>query len=69
MTRGIGIRPIIFSVNCYIATILAMFIAFRLDCGVRSSSETKTQSANQTIIASVVSSGALARLGTMAILV
>ena len=28
---GIGIRPIIFSVNCYIATILAMFIAFSLD--------------------------------------
>jgi hypothetical protein len=31
MIRGIGIRPIIFSVNCYIATILTMFIAFSLD--------------------------------------
>jgi uncharacterized membrane protein YccC len=31
MIRGIGIRPTIFSVNCYIATILAMFIAFSLD--------------------------------------
>jgi uncharacterized membrane protein YccC len=31
MIRGIGIRPIIFSVNCYIATILAMFVAFSLD--------------------------------------
>jgi uncharacterized membrane protein YccC len=30
MTRRIGIRPIIFSVNCYIATILAMYIAFSL---------------------------------------
>jgi uncharacterized membrane protein YccC len=29
--RGIGIRPIIFSVNCYIATILTMFVAFSLD--------------------------------------
>ena len=28
---NIGIRPIIFSVNCYIATILTMFIAFSLD--------------------------------------
>jgi uncharacterized membrane protein YccC len=28
---GIGLRPIIFSVNCYIATILTMFIAFSLD--------------------------------------
>jgi uncharacterized membrane protein YccC len=27
----IGLRPIIFSVNCYIATILTMFIAFSLD--------------------------------------
>jgi uncharacterized membrane protein YccC len=26
-----GIRPIIFSINCYIATILTMFIAFSLD--------------------------------------
>ena len=26
-----SIRPIIFSVNCYIATILTMFIAFSLD--------------------------------------
>jgi uncharacterized membrane protein YccC len=26
-----GVRPIIFSVNCYIATILTMFIAFSLD--------------------------------------
>jgi uncharacterized membrane protein YccC len=29
--RDIGIRPIIFSVNCYIATILTMFVAFSLD--------------------------------------
>jgi uncharacterized membrane protein YccC len=31
MIKGIGIRPIIFSVNCYIATMLTMFIAFSLD--------------------------------------
>lgn len=31
MISAIGIRPIIFSVNCYIATILAMLIAFALD--------------------------------------
>lgn len=31
MIRDIGARPIIFSVNCYIATILTMFIAFSLD--------------------------------------
>ena len=31
MIREIGIRPIIFSVNCYIATILTMFVAFSLD--------------------------------------
>jgi uncharacterized membrane protein YccC len=31
MIRGIGVRPIIFSVNCYIATILTMFVAFSLD--------------------------------------
>jgi uncharacterized membrane protein YccC len=31
MIRGIGIRPIIFSINCYIATILTMFVAFSLD--------------------------------------
>src|SRR6516164_5491833 len=31
LIRGIGLRPIIFSVNCYIATILTMFIAFSLD--------------------------------------
>jgi uncharacterized membrane protein YccC len=31
MIRGIGLRPIIFSVNCYIATILTMFVAFSLD--------------------------------------
>jgi len=31
MMRGIGIRPIIFSVNCYIATIFTMFVAFSLD--------------------------------------
>jgi uncharacterized membrane protein YccC len=31
MIRDIGIRPIIFSVNCYIATILTMFVAFSLD--------------------------------------
>jgi uncharacterized membrane protein YccC len=31
MIRDIGIRPVIFSVNCYIATILTMFVAFSLD--------------------------------------
>jgi uncharacterized membrane protein YccC len=31
MIRSTAIRPIIFSVNCYIATILAIFIAFSLD--------------------------------------
>jgi uncharacterized membrane protein YccC len=31
MIRSIGVRPIIFSVNCYIATILTMFVAFSLD--------------------------------------
>jgi len=31
MIRDIGIRPIIFSVNCFIATILALFIAFSLN--------------------------------------
>src|ERR1700744_3081477 len=31
MISSIGIRPIIFSVNCYIATILTMFVAFSLD--------------------------------------
>jgi len=31
MIRDISIRPIIFSVNCYIATILTMFVAFSLD--------------------------------------
>ena len=31
MTRDIGVRPVIFSVNCYIATILTMFVAFSLD--------------------------------------
>ena len=31
LVRDIGIRPIIFSVNCFIATILALFIAFSLD--------------------------------------
>jgi uncharacterized membrane protein YccC len=30
-TWGIGVRPIIFSVNCYIAAILALFISFSLD--------------------------------------
>src|SRR5215468_6800101 len=29
--RSIGIRPIIFSVNCYIATMLTMFVALSLD--------------------------------------
>jgi hypothetical protein len=53
MIRASAFARSYFSVNCYIATILAMFIAFRPDCGVQSSSET----------------GALARLGTMAILV
>src|ERR1700740_1170138 len=31
MIRDIGVGPIIFSVNFYIATILTMFIAFSLD--------------------------------------
>src|ERR1700752_766614 len=31
MIRDIDVRPIIFSVNCYIATILTMFVAFSLD--------------------------------------
>src|SRR5262249_8972587 len=31
LLRNIGLRPIIFSINCYIATILALFIAFSLD--------------------------------------
>lgn len=31
MTRDSAVRPIIFSINCYIATILTMFIAFSLD--------------------------------------
>src|SRR5215831_6684082 len=31
LRRNIGLRPIIFSINCYIATILALFIAFSLD--------------------------------------
>src|SRR6202790_4244373 len=31
MIRSIGVRPIIFSFNCYIATILTMFVAFSLD--------------------------------------
>jgi uncharacterized membrane protein YccC len=31
MIRGIGIRPFIFSANCYIATILALYISFSLD--------------------------------------
>jgi len=31
MTGNIAVRPIIFSVNCYIATILTMFVAFSLD--------------------------------------
>ena len=31
LLRNIGIRPFIFSINCYIATILALFIAFSLD--------------------------------------
>ena len=31
LVRDIGIRPIIFSVNCFIATILALFIAFSLN--------------------------------------
>ena len=31
MIRHIGIRPIIFSVNCYIAAVLALFISFSMD--------------------------------------
>jgi uncharacterized membrane protein YccC len=31
MTKSAWFRPVIFSVNCYIATILSMFIAFSLD--------------------------------------
>jgi uncharacterized membrane protein YccC len=31
MIRVIGVRQVVFSVNCYIATILTMFVAFSLD--------------------------------------
>jgi len=31
MTKAAWFRPVIFSVNCYIATILTLFIAFSLD--------------------------------------
>src|SRR5215472_14879787 len=31
MMGRIGIRPIVFSINCYIVTVLALFIAFSLD--------------------------------------
>jgi len=31
MINDVGLRPIVFSVNCWIATILALFIAFSLD--------------------------------------
>jgi uncharacterized membrane protein YccC len=31
MIKGIGLRPIIFSINCYVASILTMFVAFSLD--------------------------------------
>jgi uncharacterized membrane protein YccC len=31
MIGNLGIRPVIFSVNCYVATMLTMFIAFSLD--------------------------------------
>src|ERR1700743_702973 len=31
MIRNIGLRPIVFSFTCYIATILTMFVAFSLD--------------------------------------
>ncbi|MFZ3357432.1 MAG: FUSC family protein [Xanthobacteraceae bacterium] len=31
MIRAIGVRPIIFSVNCYLATMLTMYLAFSLD--------------------------------------
>ena len=31
MINAVGIRPIIFSINCWIATIVALFIAFSLD--------------------------------------
>jgi uncharacterized membrane protein YccC len=31
MINDVGLRPIIFSVNCWLATILALFIAFSLD--------------------------------------
>ena len=31
MIEGMGVRAIIFSVNCYIAAILALFISFSLD--------------------------------------
>jgi hypothetical protein len=33
MIRGIGLRPIIFSINCHTATILTMFVAFTLEVG------------------------------------
>jgi uncharacterized membrane protein YccC len=31
MNQGVGLRAVIFSVNCFIATMLALFIAFRPD--------------------------------------
>jgi hypothetical protein len=31
MIKSIGFRPIIFSVNCFLATILTLFIAFSLE--------------------------------------
>src|SRR6202045_3577404 len=31
MINDVGLRPIIFSVNCFLATILTLFIAFSLD--------------------------------------
>src|SRR5271154_6940065 len=31
MLKAVWFRPVIFSINCYIATILTMFIAFSLD--------------------------------------
>ena len=35
MIESMGVRAIIFSVNCYIAAVLALFISFSLDLKVR----------------------------------
>ena len=35
MTKSFGFREVIFSVNCFIAAMLSLWIAFRLDLGIR----------------------------------